>query len=306
MTSDKPCPLSHAGPRPNVLEASIKDSHLWAHIMTLNLKTNMRAHLFGDSNSEIFARNLLRLGDGKVKQIEENQILLPFGKITNAPLELALRVFPNLENNYRKKNWFSERAILAPKNDKVSSINSSLLTTIPGDEQTFRSIDSVEEDIAVDYPVEFLNSLNPPGMPPHLLRLKIWAPVILLRTLNPPILCNGTRLIVERMMPRVIEATVVTGPGKGNNVFIPRIPLTPSDMPFQFKRLQFPINLCFAMSINKAQGQTLKVVGVNLESPCFSHGQLYVACSRVGSHDNLHVLAKDGKTVNLVYPEALL
>ncbi|KAK3772428.1 hypothetical protein RRG08_031448 [Elysia crispata] len=225
-------PIVPRGTKANELEASIKDSHLWAHIMTLNLKTNMRAHIFGDSNSEIFARNLLRLGESKVKQIEENQILLPFGKITNAPPELALRVFPNLENNYRKKDWFSERAILAPKNDKVSSINSSLLTTIPGDEQTFRSIDSVEEDIAVDNPVEFLKSLNPPGMPPH---LKIGASVILLRNLNPPILCNGTRLIVERMMPR-----------------------------------------------------------------------LYVACSRVGSHDNLHVLAKDGKTVNLVYPEALL
>ncbi|KAK3794980.1 hypothetical protein RRG08_007296 [Elysia crispata] len=123
-----------------------------------------------------------------------------------------------------KRKSSIERAILAPKNDKVSSINSSLLTTIPGDEQTFRSIDSVEEDIGVDYPVEFLNSLNPPGMPPYLLRLKIGAPVILLRNLNPLILCNGTRLIVERMMPRVIEATVVTGPRKGNNVFIPRIP----------------------------------------------------------------------------------
>ncbi|KAK3739645.1 hypothetical protein RRG08_010145 [Elysia crispata] len=89
-----------------------------------------------------------------------------------------------------------------PQNKHESTSFCSLLTTIPGDEQTFRSIDSVEEDIAVDYPVEFLNSLNPPGMPPHLLRLKIWAPVILLRTLNPPILCNGTRLIVERMMPR--------------------------------------------------------------------------------------------------------
>jgi ATP-dependent DNA helicase PIF1 len=40
-------------------------------------------------------------------------------------------------------------------------------------------------------------------------------------------------------------------------VFLPRIPLCPSDdemFPFQFKRKQFPIRLSFAMMINKAQG----------------------------------------------------
>jgi hypothetical protein len=46
-----------------------------------------------------------------------------------------------------------------------------------------------------------------------------------------------------------------------------------------FKRLQYPVRLSFAMSINRAQGQSLSVAGVNLESSCFSHGQLYVACS---------------------------
>ncbi|CAF4696322.1 unnamed protein product, partial [Rotaria sp. Silwood2] len=81
-------------------------------------------------------------------------------------------------------------------------------------------------------------------------------------------------------MPHVIEATIMTGCAKGEDVFIPKIPLLPSDMPFEFTRLQFPERLAFAMSINKAQGQSLKVAGVNLETPCFSHGQLYVACLR--------------------------
>ena len=76
-------------------------------------------------------------------------------------------------------------------------------------------------------------------------------------------------------------------------------------MPFNFKRLQFPVRLAFAMSINKAQGQSLKVVGINLESPCFSHGQLYVACSRVGTPKNMFIFAPDGKTKNIVYPKAL-
>ncbi|UYV76501.1 hypothetical protein LAZ67_14000767 [Cordylochernes scorpioides] len=50
---------------------------------------------------------------------------------------------------------------------------------------------------------------------------------------------------------------------------------------------RIPNSLKPAMSINKAQGQSLKIAGIDLKQPCFSHGQLYVACSRVGSGRNL-------------------
>ena len=59
------------------------------------------------------------------------------------------------------------------------------------------------------------------------------------------------------------------------------------------------------MTINKSQGQTLKVVGIDLTTPCFSHGQLYVAFSRVSSPNNLFVLAPNEKTENVVYKEVL-
>ena len=75
--------------------------------------------------------------------------------------------------------------------------------------------------------------------------------------------------------------------------------------PHTLKRLQFPIRLAFAMSINKAQGQSLKVAGINLESFCFSHLQLYVACSIVETGKNLYVFAPDAKTENIVYQTAL-
>ena len=93
----------------------------------------------------------------------------------------------------------------------------------------------------------------------------------------------------------------------GEDVFIPRIPLIPSDseIPFVFKRLQFPVKLSFAMSINKSQGQTLSVAGLQLKEHCFSHGQLYVACTRVGSPRNLFVYAPSGNTRNIVYKEIL-
>jgi hypothetical protein len=47
----------------------------------------------------------------------------------------------------------------------------------------------------------------------------------------------------------------------------------------RLKRLQFPVWLAFAMSIDKFQGQSLSVCSINVENPCFSHGQLYVAFS---------------------------
>ena len=45
---------------------------------------------------------------------------------------------------------------------------------------------------------------------------------------------------------------------------------------------QFPIRPAFAMTINKAQGQTLSKCGVLLDEPVFTHGQLYVAALRCG------------------------
>ncbi|CAK9817738.1 ATP-dependent DNA helicase pif1 [Anthophora plagiata] len=76
-------------------------------------------------------------------------------------------------------------------------------------------------------------------------------------------------------------------------------------MTFQFMRLQFPIRLAFAITISKAQGQSLELCGLDLHTNYFSHGQLYVACSRVAKPDNLYVCTENGTRKNIVYPQAL-
>ena len=290
------------------MQASIKTSYIWHHIQRLQLTINMRAHLSGNSSAQQFADKLLQIGSGSAN-IEDSDGLVPvdrIGRLVDTDDDLLQAVFPDLTHLFRNLAWIRQRAILAPQNETVNIINKALLSKVPGDVRVYKSIDSTcEPSEAVNYPTEFLNSLELSGVPSHALELKEGAPIILLRNLDPPKLCNGTRLIVKKLSPNVIEATVLTGQAAGQDVFIPRIPIIPTDLPFKFKRVQYPIRLSFAMSINKAQGQSLQVVGLDLRNPCFSHGQLYVGCSRVGCAENLHIFAPNGKTVNIVYPEAL-
>ena len=81
--------------------------------------------------------------------------------------------------------------------------------------------------------------------------------------------------------------------------------MIPTDMSFQFKKLQFPIRLASAITINKAQGQSLELCGLYLHTDCFSHGQIYVASSRVGNPDNLFIYTDNGTTKNIVNPQVL-
>ncbi|CAG4984962.1 unnamed protein product [Colias eurytheme] len=237
----------------------------------------------------------------------DGQVVLPesLGRVVASLEELIRCVYGDISRiPHQQNSWVCERAILTPKNDQAAAINDCILSEIEGNEVVYTSINTVvEQDDATHYPVEFLNSLSASGLPAHTIKLKVGVPIMLLRNLSPPKLCNGTRLKVISLHRHTIEAEILTGCGVGEAVFIPRIPLIPHNFPFQFKRVQFPVSVCFAMTINKSQGQTLRVGGVDLRTSCFSHGQLYVACSRITSPDSLYILAPGSITTNVVYRE---
>ena len=119
---------------------------------------------------------------------------------------------------------------------------------------------------------------------------------MLLRNLNSKKgLCNGTRLKVTDLKKYSIQAEIISESCFGSQVIIPRIDLTCTDttLPFQLKRRQFPIIPAYAVTINKSQGQTFEYVGINLQDPVFSHGQLYVALSRCKKRSNIKIFVKE-------------
>lgn len=118
-----------------------------------------------------------------------------------------------------------------------------------GDVVEYKSIGKIIQTIeAVNYSVKYLNSLNPPEFLSYILRLKIRRPVILLRNLNPQKMCNGTKLEVTAFKNIFIEATIFIGCTRGESAIISRILIISLDYPFEFKKLQFPLRLCFAMT----------------------------------------------------------
>src|SRR6266516_519449 len=201
------------------------------------------------------------------------------------------------ENELRQ--YFSERVILAARNVDVDSINNAVLQRLSDDSKVYVSADSAFNDAGVindAIPNEYLNTITVPGMPLHQTVLKLNSPIILLRNLNHyESLCNGTRMMVTAMAERVIEAQILAGTHAGKKAFI-------------LRRRQLPIRLGYSMSINKAQGQSLHRVGINLNNPVFAHGQLYVALSSCTDYQNLCVLLPsnaNGKTPNIVYSEVI-
>jgi hypothetical protein len=287
-------PVVRHGNRVRIVQTSIKYSPSWRGFEQIKLSTNMRAN-----DDSVFSEWLLKLGDGNLtnnENFDRDTIEIPLRYLTETTLVDEL--FGQLISINDIQELCS-RAILSPKNEDVLTINNQIIERLEGELKIYCSIDSIvsdNEQEAVNYPTEFLNSITPSGLPPHKLYLKVGAVVMLLRNLNTRRgLCNGTRLVVEELKSYVIKAKVLTGTSTGEQVIISRIDLIPSDedLPFQLRRRQFPIRLAFAMTINKSQGQTFDKVGIFLRTPVFSHGQLYVAFSRAKRGTDVKVSITD-------------
>ena len=136
-------------------------------------------------------------------------------------------------------------------------------------------------------------------MPDHEISLQKVFLLMLLRNIKPSAgHVNGTRYVVVRMTANLPFLTSVSISKTESRLMLPRMNCTVSkdDFPIlDFRRCQFPIRVCFAMTINKAQGQSIPgALGIDLHGQCFSHGKLYVALSRTTSPRNVFICTANG------------
>uniref|UniRef100_A0A914Q1I1 ATP-dependent DNA helicase n=1 Tax=Panagrolaimus davidi TaxID=227884 RepID=A0A914Q1I1_9BILA len=222
-----------------------------------------------------------------------------------------------------------EAALLAPINVNVDDLNSIINSRIQGAAHTYTAINTLPTDAYIgdfefgdDYNSDELNLFEDASIPPHALSLKIGSVVMLSRNVSTHLgQCNGTRMVVVELFESSIKCIIMTGDHAGEAISV--FPManmynntdSTEDFP-AFSRFQLPIRPAFAITINKSQGQTLKRVGIILNSQCFAHGQLYVALSRVRSRNDIkvyvgpeHVGQCNGQQIphatNIVFPEVL-
>nr|XP_029145225.1 uncharacterized protein LOC112718243 [Arachis hypogaea] len=275
-------PVIPKGSRQEIVNATINSSYLWDDCKLLTLSKNMRLKSsdLNSRSSELkeFADWILSIGDGSQgsRSNTGEKVVIPDDILVSDwvdPIEAISQTYLS-----------SDKACpTEPNNDLLASIHTP----------------------------ELLNTIKCSGVPNHELTLKVGTPIMLLRNIDHSAgLCNGTRLVVTKLGKHIIEARTCAGKNKGQKVFIPRMTLSPSDhrIPFKFQRRQFPIMVSYAMTINKSQGQSLSKVGLILKKPVFTHGQLYVAISRVTNKEGLKILLchdddQKKETENVVFKE---
>ncbi|XP_019188790.1 PREDICTED: uncharacterized protein LOC109183029 [Ipomoea nil] len=213
------------------------------------LTKNLRLHSVGtdDEMRELFAfaNWIASIGDGQAGGPKDGHVEVPIPP-----------------KNLLQTNRGPIQAIVeTPTLEVVDEVNNYMSNLNVAECRTYFSSDSVcptksTPDVVVGLHMpELLNVLKCSGLPNHCLTLKFGSPVMLLRNIDHSSgLCNGTRLIITKLVDHVVKAKLLFGTTASAKVLIPRLSITPSNttLPFKFQRRQFPMMLSYVMTMSRS------------------------------------------------------
>uniref|UniRef100_A0A914H4I5 ATP-dependent DNA helicase n=1 Tax=Globodera rostochiensis TaxID=31243 RepID=A0A914H4I5_GLORO len=321
-------PVVPGGGDTHQLNASVKTSDLFEHFVTRKLRANHRLRTGQDS----YRRFLLRVGTGNNNNKTSHRVTLKQTMCVASREELIDFVFPAemLNNPLKHGEELGGCAILSPLNRETFELNETIMDRIVGPQRVYIATTQPVRDetglndlanVAADADCENLSRMTPSGLPEHILRIKVGAIMMIIANISiADGLCNGTRVQIlpgpkGRLTQHIIRCRILSGNKRGNehDLHAARFvfggdPNAKHEGLIKCERVQFPLRPGNVMTINKSQGQTLSRVGVLLDkSSCFSHGQLYVALSRVKDEAGIRICTKQPnfKVKNVVMQELL-
>jgi hypothetical protein len=256
----------------------------WAHVSVLSFTKNWRAAI-----APQFSSFLEDVGNGVIDTIE-------------VPPDRIVGDFSSMIDAVYGSTFDCSNQLLALTLETCAEVNRLCIDRLPGSMHECLAADSYDDCSDPDsFPADYVESLHMNGAPPFKLQLKIGAKFMCIRNISVQRgLVNGTMLQVLTIGHRYIQVKVISGRSAGSCELLMKHVFTispdASGLPFTITRRQYPIIPAYCLSVHKAQGQTIKTCGLIFESDPFTHGQLYVALSRVSSWISLWIMVHEGET----------
>jgi hypothetical protein len=260
---------------------SIQRCGWWPLLRRIEFSQNWRAC----QNVE-FAVMLEAVGSGSMDCVP-----VPHESVALDMNDLVQRVFGH--DLYRSD---ANAMVLTLTLDDADIINDHCISAMGGrDREAFASDTFLHCRQPDMYPREIVSGMRMTGAPPSVLKLKLGARYMIIKNMMKTVF-NGVRCqVVAFAGSKCVFVKLISGPGTGTTILLPAcvfmIHPDQSGLPFSIRRRQLPLIIAYAVTVHKAQGQTLSTVGLYITTAIFTHGQLYTALSRTRGWCNIVVLS---------------
>ena len=258
---------------------TIQRCQWWPAVRRLEFLHNWRA-----SQDIEFATLLESVGSGRLPEV-----CIPMSSQADSMQDLVQQVMGQDLNNAD-----NAAMVLTLTLEDTQVVNNWCLNSMPGRCHEMHAADTFLNCRQPDlYPPEVVAAMHIPGVPPGKLSLKVGARYMIVKNMMKHVF-NGVRCVLLSIIgSKSVFVRLISGPGAGDIILLPSVifAITPeqSGLPFSIRRRQLPMIPAFAVTVHKAQGQTLSKVGIYITTPMFTHGQLYTALSRTRGWSNIRV-----------------